>query len=114
MSACVTNLLHCLIGIVNREDHDLGLRIMPEDLPDRSKTVQHRHIDVEDYQVRTKLFCLLDRVLAVYCFAANLQVRLGLKSISDAAAKHFVIVRDKNPQAIIGTSGMLLIPSERH
>ena len=51
---------------------------------------------------------------AVYCFAANLQVRLGLKSISDAAAKHFVIVRDKNPQAIIGTSGMLLIPSERH
>src|SRR5258707_4081209 len=102
-------LLLGLIGIVDGENHNLSRGAITQDLAHRNQTVQNGHIDVENHQVGVQFPCLVNGVLAVDSFAAYFKIRLSLKSIANAAAKHLVVVSNQNLLPLMEMRGRMAI-----
>ena len=92
MSTGGADLLPGLIGVADRENHNLGGGAIAQDLPHRNQPVQDGHIDIENYQVGMQFPCLVNRVLAIDSFTAYFKVRLSLKRVANTATKHLVLV----------------------
>jgi len=58
--------------------------------------IHDRHIDVQKDQVRMQLFDLLDSLLAIFSFAANVYGVPGKKR-ADGLPRYLIIVHDQNP-----------------
>ena len=58
--------------------------------------IHDRHIDVEKNEVRMQLFDLIDSLLAIFSFAANVHGMPGKKR-ADGLPRYLIIVHDQNP-----------------
>jgi hypothetical protein len=46
------NFLGCLFGIVDRKDKNFGSRPEMQNLAHGCQSIQNRHVDMENYQIR--------------------------------------------------------------
>ena len=67
----------------------------------RFQTIQVRHADVHDDQVRTKLMGLFHGILPVHGFPANLAILARRQQRANAPADYLVIVCDQNPHSAL-------------
>ena len=81
-----------LIGVGDRQDDDLEMRVMLKELASRVQTVQVGHADVDDDDIRIQLQGLVDRFTAIACLAADLPTLMLFKKCAQAAAHDFVVV----------------------
>ena len=93
--------------IMYREDQDFRGRQCLFDLLCCFYTVEFRHLQVEDDEVRFQLQCELHGLAAVACFAPYTLFRLGPQQRDDAFAKDLVVIRHQNPYSPLAQTALI-------
>ena len=90
-------LVQVLVEVEGGEDHDARVRLgAGQDAARGLDAVHHRHLDVDQDDVRVQLAHRLDRLAAVAGLADHLEVVLGLEHQLEAAAKQHLIVGEEH------------------
>jgi hypothetical protein len=80
---------------VHRKDHDGRRDLISPDLPGGFEATQHRHVQVENDNVRFQEECHSDSFAAVSRFAADLPTLL-FEQIPQTLSQDVVIISDEN------------------
>jgi hypothetical protein len=96
-----------LIGIVQREDQNLDLRICFQYLAGCFQTVQAGHSDVENDDLGLQLEGLLDSFPAIARLSTDLPVGLGTEKRAQTAPDNFMIIGHENSKWHKPTSQLL-------
>jgi hypothetical protein len=81
-----------LIGIVHGENQDCDVRGDRQDLAGSLQSVQVRHANVEQNEIRFLSAGEFDGLTSVFCFSTNFPTRMTLKQCADATPCHLMII----------------------
>ena len=85
-----------LVGVVGRQDDDLGLRVAFANTPHGFDAFHHRHAEIEERDVRPMPIEGRDGLDAIGGFCDDAQVRFLIDDVGDAGAEERVIVHDEH------------------
>ena len=94
--AGVENFAHHLLRLVDGENENRGSRFRAQDLAGSIETVQVRHADIQNHQIRLELCGLGYRIPAIDRLTADFPTFAGLKKGAQAMANDFVIIGNEN------------------
>jgi hypothetical protein len=98
-STCTKRLRGHLRRFVLTEDHYLGLGKNAADFPSGIKTIHIGHAEIHENEIGQQYFCLLYCIVAVHCFATDVNVSLCHEEGSHSSSHYFVVIHYENSQS---------------
>lgn len=89
------------LGIVDGEDQNLGARTLGDDLAEGCETIENRHVQIENHEIRSQLKCFFDGFAAIHGFPADLPVQLSCKQSTNALAHNFVVIGNEHAHFLV-------------
>jgi hypothetical protein len=83
--------------LIEGGDDDNARRISAGEVPHNLEAIHYRHLKIQEHQLRHQAVNALERLLAIFSFTDDLDVREFLELFSQDLARYRLIVHDQRP-----------------